>query len=205
MSEIKVYVDATPNLPKNDQTTADVANMLRQTFEQGLPEAVERKWQLPFLLLQRPEDNYLALLIESRELFVAGYFYSCVALCGIVGERLTKDLLRASVHVQGADGKVLRPASEAFDQLERVDASALVRFLKAAGLIDDACKKAALDLGELRNKYAHARVKGQPQDAAAAIGLLQTLVEATVSVFRDFELKPGGLTPKSPSTSETDI
>ena len=191
MSEIKVYVDATPNLPKNDQTTADVANMLRQTFEQGLPEAVERKWQLPFLLLQRPDDNYLALLIESRELFVAGYFYSCVALCGIVGERLTKDLLRASVHVQGADGKVLRPASEAFDQLERVDASALVRFLKAAGLIDDACKKAALDLGELRNKYAHARVKGQPQDAAAAIGLLQTLVEATVSVFRDFELKPG--------------
>jgi hypothetical protein len=32
------------------------------------------------------EGEYLELLIEARKLYVEGYFYSCVAMCGIVAE-----------------------------------------------------------------------------------------------------------------------
>jgi hypothetical protein len=45
--------------------------------------------------------------------------------------------------------------------------------------------KAADDLGQLRNKYAHARGKSSEADALRAMNLLHTLVEETVHVRLD--------------------
>ena len=53
-----------------------------------------------------------------------------------------------------------------------------------------------MKLGELRNKYAHARGQASKRDAVKAITLLQTLVDDTVSVFKDFEIKDGALVPR---------
>ena len=111
-------------------------------------------------------------------------------MCGIVGERLVKDVLRASVLVE-KDGKPQRPADVAFDQLERVEVNGIVRFLKEAELLSADSAKAARTLGELRNQYAHARGKKPQRDALKAIKLLHTLVEGTVSMFKDFEIKDG--------------
>jgi hypothetical protein len=94
---MNVFLDVTPNTPKTDRTKEDFGNMLRQKFEQRLPGAVERIWELPPVILEKPFGEYVSLLVEARELFIAGHFYSCVAMCGIVGERL----LRRRVSFQG--------------------------------------------------------------------------------------------------------
>lgn len=87
---LKVFLDLLPNQPKNDQTRKGFEQMLRDSFEARLPDAVERIWELPPLMLKEPSTDYFPLLMESRDLFVAGQFYSCVAMCGIVRERLIK-------------------------------------------------------------------------------------------------------------------
>lgn len=167
--------------------------MLAQIFQERLDDVAGRSWDLPPIIV-RPHGEYVGLLKEARELYEYGYFYSCVAMCGIVCERLVKDLLRASVIVEdGGSSKV--PPDKAFDQLERVEVGALVRFLEEAGPLATSAK-AAKKLGELRNKYAHARGKKPKEEALKAIGLLHEVVEDTVSVFKDYDIEDGRLVRK---------
>lgn len=190
-----VFLDLLPNQPKNDRSREDFSRMLRERSESRLPDAVERIWTLPPIVLGKPTGEYVALLVEARELFLWGYFYSCVAMCGIVGERLIKDVARASILVE-RDGHAHRPKESAFDQLERVEINGIVRFLQEADLLSGDAANAAKKLGELRNGYAHARGKDAEKDAAEAITLLHALVEGTVSVFKDFEIRDGALVRK---------
>src|SRR5262245_13554111 len=96
LEQREVYVDLLMNQPKNEINRKNVANLFRQQFERGLEESVDRYWDLPQLILE-PKAEYLELLLEARDLYIGGRFYSCVAMCGIVNERLIKDTLRASV------------------------------------------------------------------------------------------------------------
>jgi hypothetical protein len=140
-------------------------------------------------------------LLEARELYTAGYFYSCVAMSGIVVERIVKDLLRATVVVQeNSTAKI--PPSTAFDQFERVEIRGIIGFLKEAELLTTDAARAAVKMGELRNKYAHARGRDAKADAVAALKLVQTVVEDTVSIFKEFEIKDGTLVRKG-SAPET--
>jgi hypothetical protein len=194
-----VYLDVLSNQPKNDQTREEFRELLQNRFDLRLPDAVERMWELPPIVLQRPNDEYISLLVEARELFTMGYFYSCVAMCGIVGEKLVKDLLRGSILVS-RNGITERPDDEAFDQFERVDVSSIIRFLNKSKLLDESAKKAAEDLLVLRNRYAHARGKNPQQDALRSIGELHTILEGTVSILRDYEIIEGRFVPRAAST-----
>lgn len=111
-------------------------------------------------------------------------------MCGIVGERIIKDVLRASVRLE-KDGVIHIPQDKAFDQLEYVEVAGIIRFLKETELIAANPAKAAEDLGKLRNRYAHARGKNPDRDALEAIKLLHSLIEGTVSMFKEFEIKDG--------------
>lgn len=192
---MEVFIDFLPNQPRDDRGRENLRRILLDRFEQRLSASIERVWDLPAIVLQQPANEYVPLLHEARELFVSGHFYSCVAMCGIVGERLIKDVVRTSVLVQH-DGRVRHPAPVAFDQLERVEISSLCRFLKEAELLDGKAAKAADGLCQLRNRYAHARGKNPKRDAAKAIELLHILVEDTVSVFKDFRIENGALVMK---------
>src|SRR5262245_47132693 len=107
---INVFLDLRPNWPKNDQTRENFRQTLRQQLEGKLDDAVERVWDLPPIIV-RPDGEYLALLIEARDLYEAGHFYACVAMCGIVGERLIKDVFRTSVLIQ--KGRLPQPVPDA--------------------------------------------------------------------------------------------
>jgi len=192
---VGVYTDLESNEPKNEQTRASFRELLQAKFDLKLTGAVERIWALPPLILQRPTAEYVALLEEARELFKMGYFYSCVAMCGIVGERLIKDVLRDSMLIS-LKGEAQRPTEEAFDQLEHVDFSAIVRFLNKADLLNDDARKAADGLLRLRNTYAHARGISAEKDALAAISNLHIVVEGTVSVLKDYEIVNGKFVSK---------
>jgi len=190
-----LYIDSRPNKPDNDQTREEIRQDLRRRFENKLLEAVERIWKLPNIALKYPGGIYIDLLLEARDLFLDGYFYSCVAMCGIVGERIIKDL-RASVSNKKGD-HVQSPDSTALDQSERVDIKSIVRFLKTAEILSDEAVEAANDLRQLRNSYAHARGVNPEADAINAVKLLHTLVDGTVSVFKDFEIKDGAFVRKA--------
>ena len=192
---VEVFVDFLPNQPRNDESRELLRQIRRKSFEENLDEAVERVWDLPSIVV-KPRGEYLTLLQEARELYIAGHFYPCVAMCGIVGERLAKDVLRISLLVQHGESPE-RPSDKAFDQLERVEVSGIVRFLREAGLLSEEAARSARKLGELRNDYAHARGKSPQEDALKAIGFLHTLVEGTVSAFEDHEIKNGVLVPKT--------
>jgi hypothetical protein len=181
-SYTEVFLDLLPNQPKDNETRELLCKEFSAEFGRRLPEAVERVWELPAMIV-KPCGEYLPLLLEARELFLSGCFYSCVAMCGIVGERLVKDVFRSSVLIW-KNGKVEPSTDTAFDQFERVEVSAIVRFLKEADLLSAEAAKSAMDLGELRNQYAHARGKKPQEDALRAIKLLHVLVDDTVSVFK---------------------
>lgn len=174
---------------RNDQVREEIRQYLRHRFEEKLPEAVERIWDLPNLVLKKPSEIYTELLIEAFDLYIDGYFYSCVAMCGIVGERIIKDELRAAVLIKKGN-QVRSPDSTSFDQFEHLDVSSIARFLNKAELLSDRAFKAADSLGQLRNSYVHARGKDPKEDAISAIKMLHMLIEDTVSIFKDFgELK----------------
>lgn len=197
-SNIGLFLDLLPNQPKNKESRDSFAQIFKSRFGDQLPSMVERVWELPPIILKQPFGEYLSLLTETRELFLAAHFYSCVAMCGIVCERLIKDVLKASIFVR-KDGNIISPSDTAFDQLERVDISGIIRFLEKAMLLSPEASKVAQSLGELRNRYAHARGKDPQKDAQEAIRLLHAVIEDTVSVFKDFEIKDGVFSRK-PST-----
>jgi hypothetical protein len=154
---------------------------------------VARYWQLPSLAVRKGNYEYLELLTEARELYRLGHFYSCVAMSGIVAERLVKDLLRQTIMISKDEGDPVKPTDKAFDQLERVDMGSLVRFCKETALFDHPTSDAVTALYELRNRYAHGRGRDAPRDSLRAIGLVHLLVEATVSIKADFEFIDGKL------------
>jgi len=65
---------------RNDQVREEIRQYLHHRFEEKLPEAVERIWDLPNLVLKKPSEIYTELLIEAFDLYLDGYFYSCVAM-----------------------------------------------------------------------------------------------------------------------------
>lgn len=80
---MEVFLDLLPNQPKNDQGRENFRQMLRERFEERLPASVERIWELPPIILQQPKNDYVGLLLEARELFVAGtsiHVSQCAAL-----------------------------------------------------------------------------------------------------------------------------
>lgn len=189
-STVKVFMDLLPNQPRNDQSREQFQSMLLQRLEERLQSSVERIWDLPPIILKYPQKEYVDLLVEARDLYVEGNYYSCVAMCGIVGERIIKDVLRTSVRIE-KDRMIAVPQDNAFDQLEHVEVGGMIQFLKEAEILAVDGAKAAVKLIKQRNRYAHARGKKPEHDALKAIKLLHLLVEDTVSMFKDYELKKG--------------
>lgn len=192
--DVPLYVDFTPNYAGDPQLVDGLRASLHERLDRDIEGILDRGSQLPILMVHN-RGEYVDLLVEARELYRYGFFYACVAMCGIVSERIIKDGLRAAIHVQTRTGTV-RPSETAFDQLEHVDIASLTRFISACGIISDDTQRAADKLVQIRNKYAHARGKNPQSDALKAIEHLHAIVDGTVSVFKDFTICEGRLVLK---------
>jgi hypothetical protein len=170
--------------------------MLRRKLEMQLAASVERIWDLPPLMVIYTGGEYLKLLREARDLYVDGYFYSCVATCGIVSERIIKDILCASIKIE-KDGIVETPENEVIEELEQIDVFRIAKLLRKTELLSRETFKAVDNLVQLRNKYAHARGREAQTDALNAIKLLHQVVEGTVSVFKTHEIRQGKFVRKT--------
>ena len=170
-----------------------MAEFMKQRYENKLKEAVERLASLPALLVHHGE--YCNLLVEARDLYVHEYYYSCIAMCGIVAERIAKDLFTRNILII-KENKAVFPPENAKRDLESFGAREICTFLINAGILNDTLKTSFKELGELRNKYAHAGGKEPQKDAVKAIKYLHAIVEGTVSIFKDFEIHEGKLVRK---------
>lgn len=190
---ISLFVDFLPNHATNPMLAESLKDSYRKRLESDLDNIIVRQGQLTALMVEPGE--YVQLLVESRTLFCFGYFYACVAMCGIVAERIIKNIMRNNVYT--VDGNAAyKPSDKAFDQLERVDIRSITNFLAEAKLISADAKAAAINLGDLRNQYAHARGQNPEKDALKAITSLQKIVDETVSILKTHTISEGKLMPK---------
>ena len=197
---IPVYVDFTPTYVDHPATKDIATTFHREWLESRLEDILSRQSKLPILMLQNTDDSVkvvLDLLLEARTLFCHGHFYSCVAMCGIAVERIVKDVIRQGV-VTVVDSTITRPTNKAFDQLERVEVRSLINFAAESQLLSNDVKNAASKVGDLRNKYAHARGQNPESDALRAVECLHVVVDGTVSVLKDYEIQNGRLVPRVP-------
>ena len=161
--KMPVCVDFTPNQAKEPLLAEDLRTSLHQHLDDEIDGILARQSQLPILIVH-DSGEYVQLLVEARDLYCHGFFYACVAMCGIVSERIIKDILRAALRIQTVAG-TSGVSEEALDQLERVEVAALTQFVAACGIISKNTRIVAAKLVELRNKYAHARGKNPQSDA----------------------------------------
>ena len=195
--EITVYIDTIPNLLNHPtigkQQQKEVGQLIHDQFESKLDDIVTRYASLPVLLIHHGE--YCNLLMEARELFINGYFYSCVAMCGTTAERILKDVFAKSLLV-ASNGQPKPLNDEVIKDISFFSAKNICEFLVDAGVLDRKLRTSFKSLGELRNKYAHAGGKKPEEDARKAIGRLHSILEGTVSIFKDFNIKAGKLVSK---------
>ena len=121
-------------------------------------------------------------------------------MCGIVAERIVKDIFsRNLLVISGA--KVTPPNQKATKDLESFGAKEICEFLIDSGVVDEDLRSPLKALGELRNKYAHAGGKKPEEDAREAVSHLHSIIDGTVSVFRNFTVREGKLVRKKPKTA----
>jgi len=195
--QIAVFLDTIPNLLKHPvlgkKEKEEQAKAIVDLVNKRAPSMVERYAGLPPIIVHHGE--YCNLLAEARSLFIYGFFYSCVAMCGIVAERIIKDIFRKTVLVR--KGKyITNVSSEEALTLERFPAKEICDFLIACKAIDNKIKKDLQKLGELRNKYVHAGAKASQDDAELAIKHLHKIIENTASVFKNYSIVKGKLVAK---------
>jgi hypothetical protein len=184
--------------PAGDRSRDGFIQHLKNNIDVHREHIIDRASNLPPVMVRI--GPHVPLLVMARELFVQGQFYACVAMCGIAAERIILDAFKASLRVE-VDGSVKMADNDARIELEGVGAKAISLFLIHAGVLDSSLKKPLRELGELRNAYAHASGKNPQADAEAAMRHLHAIVNRTVSVFHDHELRNGVLVRKARSVA----
>jgi len=165
------------------------AELLRSQAEARIAPATDRWAQLPPIVVSL--GPHVELLVEARALYINGYLYSCVAQCGITCERILKDIAARSLRLM-REGTAIALPEAAVEHLDWFEHSRMARLLAACELITADVRKAALDLGELRNRYAHGSGTSPEADALRAVRLLHTVVEGTVSLLSQLIGTPSG-------------
>jgi len=192
---ILIQMDTIPNVLKLKRQEKFAKDLMRQEVERDLDKRILRYKELPAIMVQvkGEKDEYANLLHEARKLYVEGKFYSCIAMCGVVSERIAKDILRRIILIKKLDKA--KP-SKFFKQLDRIPIEVVRELIIAAGAVDSSIRSVFVDLSSLRDKYVHARRAGSQEDAQKAIKYLHEIVEETVSVFKRYKIQQGKLVPK---------
>ncbi|GFP19415.1 hypothetical protein HKBW3S03_00920 [Candidatus Hakubella thermalkaliphila] len=178
-------LDSIPDLLKmGKEGEKDVKKIFRKKLEQQLPQMIERYKLLPAIIVEM--GKYWELLSEARALFVEGYFYSCVAMCGATAERIAKELLRNTILLRSRD-EWTSPSDEQAFVLDRIEMNDVRELLVKSGVIDQKLRMPFQKLAELRNRYTHALGESAHDDAQKAIEYLHTIVEGTISAVRHYE------------------
>ena len=181
----KVWLDLVPaelaHNERREEYRRQFAEKFKATIDEQLPSFMDRRAELPILHVY--DGDFMPLLGEARELYMMGYFYSCVITCVVSAEKIARAMFRDHLHVKWPPHDL---TDKEMKHLNRLEAHHVANFLVEIEALGKPSCKAFQDLLEVRNQYAHGL--GQPSKDAAlnAYSLLQKFLDGTVSVA------PGG-------------
>lgn len=168
--------------------TLELKRIRLEAARQSVTNKVRRHLRLPAYIVHE-DDEVLPLLLEARETYVDGHFFSCVAASATAADRICVGLLDR--HGVDANKKLEILQCTFGEKLER---------MSALKLISDKQLRALQSLNKLRNKHLH---PGHPiadhaanRDALKALALFHGFLEGTLSVFRDYVIENGKLMPR---------
>ena len=171
------YADFRPNTAKielREEPSKDSKEQSSGLLSSALGESpynrLERLSQLPPLLME--DGPYCRLMREARDLFVDGYFYACVAMCGISLERFQRD-----------KAAPFRAARKKIEEVRRILQKNKVLLPETL----DLCKKMA----KLRDKYAHGRGANPKEDALKALAWMHSFIDNETSLMRHYAIAEG--------------
>jgi hypothetical protein len=107
--------------------------------------------------------------------FVDGYFYACVAMCGISLERFQRD--RAKPYGATGNPKI----------------SQVQKRLRANRLVTPETLALCKSMADLRNKYAHGQGSRPREDALKALAWMRSFINNETNLMRDYLVVDGVL------------
>ena len=170
------------------QTTLQLKRLRIEKSSKNATKKVQRYLKLPTYIVHK-DDEILPLLLEARETYIDGLFFSCIGASAAAADRLCVGLLnRYGVNVKTKNELLNCTFGE---KLER---------LQAMKLIDNNQFDILSRLNRLRNKHLHPTypITGRTTqvDSLKTLKLLHEFLEGTLSVFRDYVIEEGRLVPR---------
>jgi hypothetical protein len=170
------YADFRPNSAKHE--LGKELKKYSQVQRTKLPshDRLERLAQLPPLLME--DGPYCGLIREARDVYVDGYFYACVAMCGISFERFQRD--KAAPYGATKEDKMWKVTN--------------ILAVKKALLPETF--KLCNNMKDLRDKYAHGHGMNPEQDSLKSLAWMHSFIDNETSLMRDYVIVGGILTRK---------
>jgi hypothetical protein len=166
----------------------DLRKRLTDAARKDAPARVQRHLQLP-TFVAHSDENFMPLLTEAREAYIAGLHFSAIACSVTTADRICNGLLHRYV----TDRAVIRKL------LTRTFGQKLQR-LRAMSLISVGQETKLGKLNAIRVRHLHPRRpiarRAARLDSLRAIKLLHGFLEETESVFRDYMIENGRLVPR---------
>ena len=148
----------------------------------------KRHLRLPTLMIHK-EDEFLPLVLETRQTYIDGLFFSSIASAVTTADRICIRLTQR----YGMDPEEQRKI------LEKTFGGKL-QPLRAKNIITEHQEQLLNTMNWIRNRHLHPRKSPSSlttkRDALAAVRLLHEFLEGTFSVFRDYVIENGILVPK---------
>ena len=191
------FLNAYIDLSKNNYTgtpaqkrafTLQLKRLKIDEIKRTAVDKVKRYLRLPALIIH-DEDEILPLLLEARNTYMDGHFFSCIASTATVADRICNNLMERYEIDKSTRAQIIQKTlGQKISQVKKL------------GLITSKQATVLSSINRIRNKHIHPKSPitelSMKRDALKAISFLHEFLENTVSVFRDYTIEDGRLVPK---------
>lgn len=157
-----------------------LSKKFKKYFDAKLNEVVSRSISVENLNVIK-NIAFFDLVSEARSLYIEGFYYSTVALCGVIGENICRTV------VESAEVTINQKKLENKKPLIKLDFSALNKILIGLNLISQNSYRNLEIIRKLRNEYVHGKtlsnITNAKKDAKKSINCIITILKN--------EFKPG--------------
>ena len=136
----RIYLDTIPNLLKDSKNEKMISDSLLANYDNKIAEIIDRYKNLPPIVVDL--GVYTESLKEARQVYIEGYFYSCIVMCCVTAEKIAKDILIQNLFIQKFD-KFENVPEEAIKYFEKISLETIREILIKSNLISS----------NLRNPY----------------------------------------------------
>ena len=177
---IAVFTDSLPTLSKQlPRGKNDVKQFLLDRFNRKMPSMIKNYETLGPVLL--PAEGFLKYLLEARDLFVEGFDYGAVALCGMVADSICVVITEQRVSGEDETKRILDLGYQ--KRIKKLNKLGKFKGPRTAELLQE--------IGEIRRNYIHLRRPNPDRKEVVRIFQIMRLV-----AFVEFGLVPGDGGPR---------